>query len=730
MMAIFGGIIKILLWPIEQILFSAMYSVFIRGPLWFLNTENRALSYATGSYTDKLLFDTTIVDGHPQLNFFSGSSPLKPFFITMIGVTGALLVLFIGFTIIGSLVKEGKSSPVKKLGRLTISSASIFAIPTIFLIVLSITGGFMGSLSGKSVALGSSGVGVYQKYTQDRINALRNISTSSDPFNKTAQLGQGYILNYEQDKATGSWLKINDTKSAMQIYEDLSTKYDGTSTGNLYKPSDDVINQAKTNQGIYQASMDLIAKYSGGVNGSVALSSTLNNALNNVSDIINKLQPKQKSEAAASKLQDAINTLDQIRQGLANFKTSADALISYLPDPEHPEKVVTPEQAAIYNFKTAFGIIWGSLPEDQLDAKNTSVITNLQTLNYNLGNIIDGSPFVDSNGILQYQPNGLYALKQSLSSFEDSSLVVTFYQVVTGNHDTNWDKTFSSLQNGGFMLLIGFFLIIGAIAILGLVIIEAFIRSCVLAGLFIIAPVMVGLSVVDDGARMKTWIAAVIAQLISIFGVVIVLRLSGVLTSKFTELLDSSGEFGGESGYLTRSILVGLFAYATLIAAYRSKALFASLAGYDQGIISAMQGFPMMGKLFAGGMVAGKLLGKASGFGPAGNLSARTAGGVAGGASRLSNFKQNWSNRNPITKLDTAMANLSKGKYGSALARGSAIGKNIAKTQAKQSKFENRKKLIESVQSGKKQTTLGEARAKLQNTRKAIKGLKGRKDKN
>lgn len=143
----------------------------------------------------------------------------------------------------------------------------------------------------------------------------------------------------------------------MQIYEDLSTKYDGTSTGNLYKPSDDVINQAKTNQGIYQASMDLIAKYSGGVNGSVALSSTLNNALNNVSDIINKLQPKQKSEAAASKLQDAINTLDQIRQGLANFKTSADALISYLPDPEHPEKVVTPEQAAIYNFKTAFGII-------------------------------------------------------------------------------------------------------------------------------------------------------------------------------------------------------------------------------------------------------------------------------------------------------------------------------------------------------------------------------------
>ncbi len=729
-MAIFGGIVKILLWPIEQIVFRGMYSVFIRGPLWFLNTENRALNYATGSYTDKLLFDTSIVDGHPQLNFFSGSSPLKPFFFTMIGVTGALLVLFIGFTIIGSLVKEGKSSPVKKLSRLTISSASIFAIPTIFLIVLSITGGFIGSLSGKSVALSSSGIGVYQKYTQDRINALRNISTSSDPFNKTAQLGQGYILKSEADKVTSSWLDINATKSVSDIYNDLSTKYDGTPTGNAYKPSDDIINQAKLNQGIYQSTLDLVAKYSGGVSGSVSLAPELNNALNNVSDIINKLQPKQKSEASASNLQDAINELDNIRQGLSNFKTSADQLISYLPDPEHPEKITTSEQAAIYNFKTAFGLIWGAIPEDQLDDKNVSIISNLQTLNYNIGNLIDGKPFVDDKGLLQFQPNGLYSLKQSLSSFEDSSLVVTFYQVVTGNHDTNWDKTFSSLQNGGFMLLIGFFLIIGAIAILGLVIIEAFIRSCVLAGLFIIAPVMVGTSVLDDGARMKTWIAAVIAQLISIFGVVIILRLSGVLTSKFTALLDSSGEFGGESGYLTRSILVGLFAYSTLIAAYRSKALFASLAGYDQGIISAMQGFPMLGKIVSGGMVAGKLLGKASGLGAGGNLSARAASGAAGGASRLSNFKQTWSKRNPITKLDNAMASVSRGKYGSALARGSTMGKRLANVQAKESKFANRKKLIESMQSGKKQTQLSEARNKLQTTRKALKGMKARKDQN
>ena len=79
MMGFLGGILKTILSPVTKLIFRALYGVFIKGPLWVLNVETKALTYATGAETDRLIFDTSLKDGTGKLNFFAINWCSTPF---------------------------------------------------------------------------------------------------------------------------------------------------------------------------------------------------------------------------------------------------------------------------------------------------------------------------------------------------------------------------------------------------------------------------------------------------------------------------------------------------------------------------------------------------------------------------------------------------------------------------------------------------------------------------
>ncbi len=76
-MGFLGKIVNWIISPIANWFSGLLYDLFVRGPLRILSYASNAFSYLSGSEVDKLLFNTSIINGKPELNFFASDSPLK-----------------------------------------------------------------------------------------------------------------------------------------------------------------------------------------------------------------------------------------------------------------------------------------------------------------------------------------------------------------------------------------------------------------------------------------------------------------------------------------------------------------------------------------------------------------------------------------------------------------------------------------------------------------------------
>ena len=171
MMGFLSGILKTILSPVTKLIFRALYGVFIKGPLWVLNVETKALTYATGAETDRLIFDTSLKDGTGKLNFFATTGVVHDLFMVMISIVGTLIAFTVGLVIVKTLYK-GKINPIKKVIQFSMNSTLIFGIPLLFLTGLSLSGALMSALDGKTVAMSSKDITGFK--TETRKNSQKH----------------------------------------------------------------------------------------------------------------------------------------------------------------------------------------------------------------------------------------------------------------------------------------------------------------------------------------------------------------------------------------------------------------------------------------------------------------------------------------------------------------------------------------------------------------------------
>lgn len=215
---IIGGIFKVILSPLIDFIMSLLYGILIRGPLSILNALDHSFQYVSGSSVDKLLFSTSMADNKPQINFFASESPLKMFFLIVVGVAGTLLVLFTGLMVVQSLMGKRKDTPVSRLAKIAGSTSMIFAIPAGFLMALSLSGAVMGAISGQHIDMSANNVAIFNQSTTDMLARIENapnnmskaLNSSDDP-----QIS-GMMDNKAQPK----------TYSLEQIYTNLGNPTD------------------------------------------------------------------------------------------------------------------------------------------------------------------------------------------------------------------------------------------------------------------------------------------------------------------------------------------------------------------------------------------------------------------------------------------------------------------------------------------------------------------------
>ncbi len=665
--SIFGGIAKLILSPIISWVMSLLYSILIRGPLTLLNTLDHAFQYVSGSDVDKILFSTSLSDGHAQLNFFASSSPLKTFFLIMVGVAGALLVIFMGFMLASSVTKKG-TSPMRKMAKVAVSTSIVFAIPVVFLSVLSLSGAVLGAISGDQIAMSSKNIQEFSKTTKGMLDDISGV-------------GQSARKSFDDNwKITGMRDEGNNAAnySLSEIYTNLK---DGAFVG-----------KAGENQTLKQAAEDSYASYKvfrsliveKNNNGEFVINEKLNEKLNKARTIIQHLTPNMKDEEKADELKSLQNDLQNIADAGSKWVENSNYLMTFIgPDESLPINI------AIQNFTNAFDSIYGTKANKEL--KNVSNIIDLQTLLQVNGYLISGN--------VENPSSGLIGLRQRMSAFTDSSLAVTFYQVATGNHDSNWDRSVGDFKSsGGYMLLIGFFLIAGACVIMVMAILWAVTRIFDLGLLFIVSPVIIVTSAFDDGARMKTWMNATFSKLIGIFGIVISLRLFGTLNTAFSEVLNNSSEYSGSSGFIVKQVIIGMFGLGGMLAAYKSTQTLSSIVGAGFGIMEGMQAGQISG-LLRGGMRASKSMARGGALamglktvsGGAGGYSSNGSDGSSSPRSRIGSIGQNWKARGG--KVTSAVTRVTRGTVGTSVGKSKYMNNAIQKVNNKNVAKQQKRKI-------------------------------------
>lgn len=270
---------------------SMLYGLLVHAPLVFLNSLDHSFQYVSGSQVDKMLFGTSITDGHPQINFFASGSPLKMFFLIILGVAGALVAMTLGIVLITSVFKN-KSSPLKKMGRMTMSASIVFVIPLFFLITLSLCGSVMGAISGQHINMSQKNISVYSQVTTRNMDKLQYApQNASRSFMNDSPIPG--VVDASGNQATYT---LND------IYSEFKTNA---------KITDDSIKEiAKTSQDEFKTFRDLVVRYD---NGQFVLNDNLQNKIVDVRQIINNIKPNIKNEEMADRvksLQDYLQSID------------------------------------------------------------------------------------------------------------------------------------------------------------------------------------------------------------------------------------------------------------------------------------------------------------------------------------------------------------------------------------------------------------------------------------
>lgn len=646
MFKLIGGMFKFILSPLISFIMSLLYGLLIRGPLKALNYIDLAFQKLSGTNVDKLLFSTSISDGKTNFNFFTSDSPLKIFFLIILGISATLLALFLGLIVVKSISGKGQG-PIKKMGNIFLSGSIVFAIPMMFLITLSLSGSVLSAINGQNIEISAGNIENFKKDTVDTINLLRTSQNRALKF-----FDDEYQLTNMQDE-TGAEV----TMSLGQIYNNLTNE-----DTNWVDSNSQIMLTAQESQEAFFTIKKALVEYDSTTNKYV-INQQINNQLINVTSIINSLEPKIKDENMASEIKKLQNSLQEINDYISRWRNISFELMQY-----ESHNSTTIKNIALANFRRAFNQIYGQKNDDEL-VENMSIETILD-LNQEMSNLIIGKPSNPGYGLIQ--------LHQQLSEIKENSLVVTFYQVATGNNDSNWDRSIGDFNNDGFMLIIGFCLIFGACLIMTGAALFAVTRIFDLALLFIVSPAVVTLSALDDGARMKTWINMVIAKLISIYGIVISLRIFGTLNDIFKNMIDLNNSNGDQ--YMLNLFLLSLFGLGGMLAAYRSSQTLSSIVGAGYGIMEGMQARQIGNVIMHGGKKVGRSVNRIIGLN---NNSGNNASGKnpTTNRSRIGNVAEAWKNRS--AKLNNAIAKTSMGKWGSTRAKSDYAIKQSQKQNAK-----------------------------------------------
>ncbi len=689
-MGILGGIVKWILSPLTSWMSGLLYSIFVHGPLTLLNLVSNAFEYVSGANVDKLLFSTSVIDGKPELNFFASDSPLKTFFLLMLGISGALLAAFLGISLLSSIMKKkGQGGPINKMGKVILNSTLVFAVPSVFLIVLSLSGGLMSALSGGHVDMSKQNITQFKAYTSSNLQSIKTKPPTMIYSFDTSQKITSQQFNDANNKP------VQGGKSLDDILLDIQNKA-------IFKTSDTVKQIATQAQDAFQNMKSLIVERGQGNN--FVLNSSLDSSITSVQGVINNLKPKHKDNVEADKVQALATKLQAINSAVNNWVKLSKTLSTY-----EGSDMTNPQNIALRNYRMAFEYIYGN--KDMNALLKINQIKTIQDLNQIISYVINGDP--NNPGM----SNGLLFLKSTLSTLEQNPLVTAFYKVATGNSGSNWDMAQSSFKTNNYMLVIGGILSAIAAGIMFMACLFAVERIFNIALLFIISPVIVTTSVFDDGARMKTWINMVIAKLISIFAIVISLRLFGTLSAAFWKNLGTLPSLQGNAGFMLKNMLTTIFGIGGLLAAYHASSTLSGIVGAGYGIMDGLQVGRTMGALR--GVASpfksiGRGLGKTTGFSKGGGVGGYSA--KASGSSprdRLGSVAETWKGR--AQNINNKATKLSRGKLGTINSRASYF-KN------KHQKFNN--KLNASKETRKNKNTLSKQRDKAIDAKQSFKSYK------
>ena len=295
--------------------------------------------------------------------------------------------------------------------------------------------------------------------------------------------------------------------------------------------------------------------------------------------------------------------------------------------------------------------------------------------------MIDGSVGGNNlNNIKESAISGMVQLRQRLADIEDNSLVVIMYQLTTGRSDTLWYEA-KFLTEPPQMLLIGGAIIAFAIILMIQNILFAAMRVINLGLLFVLTPPAIATVAIDDGRIFKGWLKIVCANLVSILGIILTLKIFGLLYTGFKDSITENQGFG-QGASLLNTFMLAMFGLAGVAAAKASGPLVGMIFGIEGGINTAQslgvasqvmrgatRGFGVAGKFAGKALLGGKALKemgwskKPRGFG--------SSGGDNGGSSPL--FRQRMRKGlgsalnsrviKPITKLSAGKVGTNRSKF-------------------------------------------------------------------
>ena len=525
---------------------SAIYNIFVLGPLHFFNLLNTCFDFVVGSNVSDLLFKTNFVNGKTQLNFFQSSSPLKPMFMTMVAIGAMLIVSFSAISIASNLANIKNRKWIKKTRNLLGSTTGIFLVPLCFLTILSLCGVLINVINGKRVTLTNDDQIVYNTETKKQLKKIKDARGN-------------LLINFGENQNIIDVFSLDEEKNVLtigEIYDNFFKKEWN------FMEDDPILQKVEENKTFFLQIKNLIKSQDFLTN------------IENATIIIDQLKPNLENEDFASLVKNASQYFYNINENIDLFLASGNEINKNLT--QFPK---TKQDKAFFNFKKLFDYIVG---------KNDQVIYSSNT---NISNFLDLKEGINSlvNGTLKHPKSGLFNLRQQLSNIKDNNLVVKFYQLTTNKKDVNWEnpKWISGIPPN---LFVGSIVIYVAIVIMSLNIIFAVIRILNLALLFVISPTVVMASSIDNGTTFKGWLKVVLSNLLSIFGVLITLKLFGIIFIAFDELTQKAKTMQNGIGSMAKNVLLSLFGLGGLFASRRAGKQIDKMFGYQKSFFGSFEG--------------------------------------------------------------------------------------------------------------------------------------------